>query len=171
MEFWNLIIGVLALIVAGGGYVYTWHFNKYSVELIDCEIDLDRDQKHIYFSLINTSSRSIKIEKVELLSNGKSIVDNGFDVDAFEDEAANHEIVQRVGSFGFPTATSRINAAVLENARSDNFHSATILVPNVKKEFSYYVDEIPKQIVIVANHQLAFFTKTKTFDITFDKIE
>ena len=80
------LLNILALVVAIGSYFYTWHFNRYSVDIFGFEKEVTRNHTLVTFKIANTSTRLIRITDVSLLHEGKSINDNGFDPRAYEEQ-------------------------------------------------------------------------------------
>jgi len=173
----DTIIGILALLVAIGSYVYTWWFNHYSVDLINLKVDEIYNNKSVSFEIVNLSTKSIKITSIVLLDNqGNEITDNGFSPKNFEkyqnslkakawEEEHDNDFFPELNPYTSPLQ-SVIN---LSENESLPFEDSTYLKVDDSEYFSYFVDTLPNKIEIKSKQRINYFSKIKLFSTNFDQ--
>jgi hypothetical protein len=177
---WDTIIGVLALLVAIGSYIYTWRFNHYAIDLINLKVDQICEHNNISFEIVNISTKPIKITDITLFDNaGKKIVDNGFSPKQFRKYQnslnAKKWEMEHAKDFipGLNPYTSPINNMNLSNSLNNDescpFDESTYLKSDDSEYFSYFVDTFPSTIKVTAKQHINYFSKFKSFSTIFNK--
>ncbi len=176
----NAFIGIVSFVVALGSYIYTWHFNHFSVDLINKAVETIDNHRKISFSVINISTRPLLITNIELKKGQKIIHDNGFNVVRFEEaqlkaKAESWERENSVNILGNVMTPGlnpyRIPLAVNSyySEESNNFEEPEYVLSTEKSRFSYFVDEIPDTVTITADVRISFFSHSKSFVVHFDQ--
>lgn len=141
MISFETLISLIALIVAIASFIYTWHFNRYSITVDSQYRDVIEGQLYYSFAVNNTSGRSLTIKNVELFDKSNCLItDNGF---VFAED-------------GDPERNPAFN--------SDPFIESFVLMPYSNVEFSYYVDAKPSKIKIITDHKINRFHQSQTFN-------
>lgn len=174
----DTVIALIALVLAVGSSLYTWYANRYSIELFHAEKEIIYDNILISFSVANTSSRPIRIKSIKLLSDSTEIEDNHFDPIAYEKkllklkaEKYDQERSKRV--FGDTYLNIGINPYSLElttpsfTTTSDNFSKEVFLLPSEECSFSYFVNEVPSEVIVNTNQKINRFKNKKSFFVNF----
>lgn len=141
MISFETLISLIALIVAIVSFIYTWHFNRYSI-FLDSRVREDVDG-HNYYSFIvsNCSPRTLVIDNIELLSsNNQSLQDNGY-------------VFAQPGDLYSSPAWN-----------SQPFQNPVNLLPYSNVEFSYYLDTYPSKIKVSTNHRIKKLHYSQTFN-------
>lgn len=173
----NTIIGIVALIVAIGSYIYTWSLNRYKLDIIDLQSHEIFGRTRINFSIQNTSSRPIKLDNVELYLEDELIKDNGFNAVKFEEAYINQQAKKYESEH--TSNLMGISMSPLSNPYTysmpdyDNdsfpFDKPEYISAGSSKDFSYFVDKLPRKIVLHSK-SLSFLSKhQKSFIVRFDK--
>lgn len=141
MISFETLISLIALVVAIASFLYTWHFNRYSI-FLDSRIRENVDgQKYYSFVISNCSSRALVINDVELLnSKNQQLQDNGF-------------VFAEPGDI---YSSSDWN--------SEPFNNPVTLLPYSNTAFSYYLDEYPSTIKVSTNHRIDKLHYSQTFN-------
>lgn len=175
----NTIIGIAALLVAVGSYFYTWHFNHYSVEILETTVEKIHNQNKINFQIVNLSTRPILLQDMKLKYKGHTVKDNGFNLREFEEnerlikskEWQEENSISVLGN----TFSSGLNPYIVESTNfldeSNNFESPTFIKSGDSEWFSYFVDDIPDEIQVSAKQRISYFKHSKSFSVHFDKQE
>lgn len=174
----NTVIGILALIVAIGSYIYTWSLNKFEIDITETNQENIYGETKISFSIQNTSSRSIKIDAVHLFSNENQIDDNGFDAsdqekqinqklaETYEREHATYLMGKKIPTGLNPYSLFETQTYDLD---SSPFDKPIYINAGGTESFSYFVDEIPNKIVVYSNSFSKLKKRRKSFVIHFDE--
>jgi hypothetical protein len=127
----STLISLVSLCIAIASFVYTWHFNRYSIFVDSQEHEEIEGNKYYSFVISNCSPRPLVINNVELLNNGgRFIKDNGY-------------VFAKPGDiYSSPEWNSQ------------PFQKPVSLLPYSDISFSYYLDEYPAQIKVTANHRI-----------------
>lgn len=141
MISFETLISLIALVVAIASFLYTWHFNRYSITVDSRYKDAIEGQLYYSFVVNNTSGRSLTINNVELFNKDDHLIaDNGF-------------VFARDGDLERNPAFN-----------SDPFTESFVLMPYSDIEFSYYLDERPSKIKVTTDHKIDKFHQFQTFN-------
>ncbi|MEY8370157.1 hypothetical protein AAK938_01460 [Aerococcaceae bacterium 50-4] len=155
LDFWNLIIALLALILAIYSIWYTRRKDRYSIEVIEAEyFQNDSDPYLIFFKVFNTSNAPITITDIQLLDFHEHIVET------LDFEPGSNS--------KFPYGPIDIPA----NWRYQKPFTDSKIIPSENyAEFSYYLNPLvsPMIIKVSTNHNIQWFSKTKLFKVKFSK--
>lgn len=175
----DTLIALIALLLAVGSTILTWLSSRYSIDLCHVEKYVLYSQNFIEFSIVNTSPKPLRLQKLSLYLNNSIITDNQFDpyehLTKLNDIKAEEYDRKHAANFsGIELATSLINPYRMPNfvsrdlETSDNFQGEVFLLPSQEVTFSYYVDEIPDTVLISANKPISCFKKSKLIPMNFN---
>lgn len=137
----STLISLVSLCIAVASFIYTWHFNRYSIFVDSQESEVIDDQKYYSFVISNCSSRMLVINNVELLDNSSRLIeDNGYVFAKSGDIYSSPEW------------------------NSQPFQKPVNLLPYSDISFSYYLDEYPAQIKVTTNHRINGLRYSQTFN-------
>lgn len=179
IEIINLAIAVLGVVLAIISFIYTWHFNRYGIELTGCYQEEKDGHVKIRFALTNVASRALYITNIQMFIDQEEIFDNGFDPvsdAARKQKKINIQASKDLQAYGANVSDSFFNdqetissySPELIKAKSHNFENAMLLTSNQRISFSYYVDTVPNKIKVSSNHAIAFIFRKRLFDVEFD---
>lgn len=164
MEIFNLVIGVLGLIVALIALGHSVYYNLVKIKLSNCEVyKIHNDADIIYsFDISNLSNVSVIVTKVQLFNkHGEELFDNGFDVEKFDEEYTENS-----GS-GF------ISSPLMGYIDHSHFYQKPFtheleIFPASRETLSYYLDEPIHSIKVTTNKRIYKFKKHQLFFPHFD---
>jgi hypothetical protein len=170
----DTLISLIALLVSIGSAIYTWHFNHYRIQLVQAFQSTDEEQVRIDFSIMNLSTRPIEILNVSLSRHGVPIHDNGFNPNSYREAQFKAEQEQRkldrkkqMRLFGSIASSNGAPSSMPPRfdpyGESNNFDGPLTLVPNESEDLSYFVDQIPTDIVITCDRRIHCFRRTQSF--------
>lgn len=146
------IIAFGALICSIWSIVYTYSQNKYQITISEFTAEKFEDiPLYFCFDVINTSTKGIRIKKIELIKNGEMLNDLQF------------EPTKRL-VFYYPNPSN-------SPFYSKPFKTESFLAPQSSKSYKYHLNEIPDSIRICADKPFYRFKKNKLFIINPDDIE
>lgn len=174
--FTNLTL--ITLIVSVASFVYAVLNNKYSVEVTDIKFETNREHYYLTFKLTNTSTKSLKIEKVTLSRNNHLISKIDFSPEDYDDnkqkqKAKEWEDEQAKDSETFVGFKMRpvinphdhpiLRVIPLKHHVIDP-NLPLLLTPYQQVTFSIYVSGKPDTIAIYTNKRM-IFKKKKSFSV------
>lgn len=173
----DTIIAFIALILAIYSTIYTWKSNQYSIELSSTFKSNNRNQTKIEFCVVNTSSKPLRIQNIELFLDEERILDNGFSpveydekirkrkAQQWEKENTSYILGGKI-SPGLNPYSFEINYNAIQDS-SENFIHEIFLLPSQSASFSYYVSKIPNRILVKTNEKIHHLKKFKSFFVNF----
>ncbi|OTP26924.1 hypothetical protein [Enterococcus mundtii] len=176
----DTLIALIALVLAVGSSVFTWLSSRYSIDLCHVEKYVLSSQNFIEFSIVNTSPKPLRLQKLALYSKNSIITDNQFDpyehlTKLNEIKADEYDRKHATNFSGIELATSLANPYRMPNfvsrdlETSNNFQGEVYLLPSQKITFSYFVDDIPDTVLISANKRISCFKKSKLIPMNFNQ--
>lgn len=174
LDFWNLVIATVALIVSIIALAHSIYYNLVKIKISNCIKDrVDERYDWLYsFEISNLSNITVVITKIEIYNrDNKLLIDNNFDPyelhDAIEQQRIE-EYHRTKNDFYFlpPPTKNYLNPVYWE---SSPFEEETEVSPNSRESFSYYLDEQPYKIKIYTDKRIRGLRKTQSFFISFNQ--
>ena len=168
MEFFNTVVGVLALIISIVALLHSVYYNMVKLKLSNCSFNrMDDGYDTLYeFDISNLSNVSVTIKNVELYSkDGKLLTDNNFDpFTKHRDEYGSYSTDMMGMTLSLPTPYLPLDSGW----ESSPFKHETDIFPASRESFSYYLDEKPHTVKITADKRIHKFRKHQLFVPHFD---
>lgn len=161
LEFWNLVIAVLALLIALYSLWYTHKKDQYIIEVVDYSFNRKYDRPFLLnFSVFNASNSPVKITDLKLYD----LYNNPVEIIEYEPKVEYY-----TGTNGQPTVAKDIP---MDWDYAKMLPHVAIVPSESIISFRYYVGQLPNPIVIriTTNKRVHWFSKSKSFDIEFDKL-
>ncbi|HAR6276281.1 hypothetical protein [Staphylococcus pseudintermedius] len=142
----------LALLCSIWSLIYTYKQNKYQITVSNFTAEKFKNIPLFFcFDIINSSTKGIRIKKVELIKNGKTL----------------HDL-----QFNAPTRLTRMFPTPSKSPLySKTFKTESFFAPQSSDRYKYHLNEIPDSIRIFADKPFYRFRKNKLFVINLDDIE
>lgn len=163
-SFWDLV----ALMISAVSLLYTFFSNRYSVDLTNFQLEEDREQLLFSYQITNDSSKTLKVYKISMFSNGKKISVLNFDTMQYDEDENEKNALQwdREHTDSFLSRPIGLNPYRIANL--NNFSSIEepefplMLSPYSQTSLSFYVPTKPDKLTVYANKRLGI-SKHKSF--------
>lgn len=163
-SFWDLV----ALIISAVSLLYTFFSNRYSVDLTNFQLEEDREQLLFSYQITNDSSKTLKVYKIGMFSNGQKISALNFNPMQY-DEAENEKDAQQWDRehadslLGRPIGPNPYRIIGLNNSLVvEKPEFPLMLAPYSQTTLSFYVPTKPDKLTVYTNKRLGIL-KHKSF--------
>lgn len=164
IDFWNLIIAFVALIISIIALAHSIIYNMVKLKIsnpIKSRYDTEYDWLYS-FEISNLSGISVIITKVELYNHkGELLLDNGFDPQKLRDEIEKSQ--PNSSLYNLPSLNF-----IDPYWWSSPFKKETEIFPNNKVEFTYYLNDQPHLIKVYTDKRIYRLRKYQSFSVRFD---
>lgn len=158
MKFQFTIDTLIALLALATSIYSIWRTNwldKYSLEVTSLESELSRGQILFSFSVINTSTRVLKVIDLKMYLKGQELIP--LDLDIVEYDRKIFEIPEQ-SPYDFRHFIPPIDNRIY-------FEKPSVLLPGEKFNISVYLKHDPDTIELTADHPIKGLKKTKSFSV------
>ncbi|WP_349535191.1 hypothetical protein [Leuconostoc citreum] len=158
-------IALLSLVLAIFSILYTFWSNRYSIEVDNFEYDEDREHHLVSIDFINTSSKNLKLLKIQFYNDEKLVNPINFDFEEYDE-------IKQQGKLDYENPYSFVN---FNNVNYEKFATESILnkidlpktmVPNKEYGQCCYLSDNPNKVIVSTNHCVSLFSKEKSFSLT-----
>ncbi|MFR4248818.1 MAG: hypothetical protein ACLT1L_03090 [Leuconostoc lactis] len=158
MKFQFTIDTLIALLALATSIYSIWRTNwldKYSLEITSLESELSRGQILFSFSVINTSTRVLKIIDLKMYLNGQELTPLDLDIVQYDKKIFE---MQEQSPYDFRQFIPPIDDRIY-------FEKPSVLLPGEKFNIRVYLNHDPNTIELTADHRIKGFKKTKSFSV------